>query len=260
MKQKHLLILLLFVLINTGVISAQHEEKYKIHDEKRPQPTVVAHSSFSRLATAPSDAIILFDGSDLSEWVSSTTGEKAKWTVRNNYFEVKKKTGGIRTMKEFGDVQLHIEWASPKEIEGESQGRGNSGVFFMAKPDVSYGYEVQVLDSYKNPTYPDGQASAIYGQYPPQYNASAPAGEWQTYDIIFLRPRFDESGNLEKPAYLTVLHNGVLVHNNRELLGPTTHKVRMDYSAHPDRLPISLQDHGNPVRFRNIWVRDLENK
>ena len=260
MKTTLYLFLSFFFLGGTVFISAQSKEDYKIHDETRPQPTVVSHSSFSRMATAPSDAIILFDGKDLSQWISSNDGKNAKWTVRNNYFEVKKKTGGIRTVKEFGDVQLHIEWASPKKIEGKSQQRGNSGVFFMAKPDVSYGYEVQVLDSYNNQTYPDGQASAIYGQYPPQYNASAPAGEWQTYDIIFLRPRFDKSGNLESPAYLTVLHNGVLVHNHRALLGPTTHKVRTDYSAHPDRLPISLQDHGNPVRFRNIWVRDLERK
>ncbi|MBF88836.1 MAG: hypothetical protein CMG75_04095 [Candidatus Marinimicrobia bacterium] len=256
--QKNFLLLSLFLLVHTGFLIAQSQESYKIHDEKRPQPKVVAHSSFSRMATAPSDAIILFDGKDLSEWVSSNDGKKAPWAVHNNYFEVIKKTGGIRTVKEFGDVQLHIEWAAPKKIEGKSQGRGNSGVFFMAKPNVSYGYEVQVLDSYNNPTYPDGQASAIYGQYPPDYNATAPTGEWQTYDIIFLRPRFDKSGNLEKPAYLTVFHNGVLVHNHRKLLGPTTHKVRKEYSAHPKRLPISLQDHGNPVRFRNIWVRDLE--
>jgi len=260
MKQMHAIYLSIFFMVNSISILAQPQESYKIHDKNRPQPKVVSHSSFSRMATAPSDAIVLFDGSDLSEWVSSSNGKKDKWTVRDNYFEVKKKTGGIQTVKEFGDVQLHIEWASPKKIEGEGQSRGNSGVFFMAKPDVSYGYEVQVLDSYENSTYPDGQASAIYGQFPPEFNASASPGEWQTYDIIFIRPRFDESGNLEKPAYLTVLHNGVLVHYSRELLGPTTHKVRTDYSAHPDRLPIALQDHGNPVRYRNIWVRDLEDQ
>ena len=253
---RHFSILLLF---NLGILQSQPKEKYKIHDENRPQPEVVTHSSFSRMATPPSDAIVLFDGTDLSEWVNSSGSKKTQWKLGDNYFEVRKKTGAIQTVQEFGDVQLHIEWSSPKNIEGEGQGRGNSGVFFMAKPNVSHGYEVQILDSYKNPVYPDGQASAIYGQYPPAYNASAPPGEWQTYDIIFIRPRLDESGKLIRAAYLTVLHNGVLVHYNRELLGPTTHKVRTAYSAHPNRLPIALQDHGNPVRYRNIWVRDLEN-
>lgn len=258
MKKIHIRCISILILSNAVLLYAQSKEKYKIHDKNRPQPEIVTHSSFSRMATLPSDAVILFDGTDLSEWVSSSSGKKAQWIVGDNYFEVRKKTGGIQTVREFGDVQMHIEWSTPNKIEGEGQGRGNSGVFFMAKTGVAHGYEVQVLDSYQNPTYPDGQASAIYGQYPPAYNVSAPPGEWQTYDIIFIRPRFDKSGKLMKPAYLTVFHNGVVVHNHRELLGPTTHKVRTAYSAHPDRLPIALQDHGNPVRYRNIWVRDLE--
>ena len=258
MKILHIRYLIILMLAHFALINGQGQVTYNIHDENRPQPKVVMPSSFSSMAEPPSDAIVLFGGRDLSEWVSSSNN-KAKWLVQDNYFEVRKKTGKISTVREFGDVQIHLEWATPKTIEGKGQGRGNSGVFFMSKSGVSHGYEVQVLDSYNNATYPDGQASAIYGQYPPAVNASAEPGVWQTYDIIFLRPRFDNSGKLEKPAYLTVLHNGVLVHSNREVLGPTTHKVRTNYSAHPDRLPIALQDHGNPVRYRNIWVRDLEN-
>ena len=258
MKQLTIRLFFIFTVCSASLLSAQNGEKYKIHDKERPQPEAVTHSTFSRMANPPSDAVVLFDGTDLSEWVSSSNGKKARWPLGKNFFEVKKKTGGIRTVREFGDLQLHIEWSAPNKIEGEGQGRGNSGVFFIGKSDVSYGYEVQVLDSYQNQTYPDGQASAIYGQYPPYYNATAPPGEWQTYDIIFIRPRFDKSGKLLSPAYITVIHNGVVVHHNRELLGPTTHKVRTDYSFHPDRLPIALQDHGNPVRYRNIWVRDLE--
>ena len=247
------------VLVQFSSVQGQTKENYSIHDETRPQPDIVDPSSFSLMASPPSDAIVLFDGTSLSEWVSSRKDrKKANWLIKDQYFEVTQKTGGIQTFKNFGNVQLHIEWASPEKIEGKGQGRGNSGVFFMAKPGVSYGYEVQVLDSYENLTYPDGQAAAIYGQYPPMVNASTQSGKWQTYDIIFIRPRFDETGNLVQPAYLTVFHNGVLVHHNRELMGPTTHKVRTDYSAHPARLPILLQDHGNPVRYRNIWVRDLE--
>ena len=249
-------VVLLTVLITQ--IQAQENKKYKIHDENRPRPDSVTPSTFSQMATPPSDAIILFDGKDLSEWQSGGKGKKnVKWKIMDNFFEVKKGTGSIRTKKEFGDVQLHIEWATPIKIDGESQGRGNSGVFFMTGGG-GYGYEVQVLDSYNNPTYADGQASAIYGQYPPTVNASAKPGEWQTYDIIFIRPRFGELGNLLQPSYLTVFHNGILVHHYRELMGPTSHSVRTNYSAHPDRLPISLQDHGNPVRYKNIWVRDLE--
>jgi hypothetical protein len=165
--------------------------------------------------------------------------------------EVVAGTGDIATARGFGDVQLHIEWATPTPPHGESQERGNSGVFLMGR------YEVQVLDSYNNKTYPDGQASALYGQYPPLVNASRPPGEWQSYDIVFRRPRFDAQGKLLKPARVTVFHNGVLVQDDVELTGPTAHQRRPPYEAHPERLPIKLQDHGNPIRFRNIWLREL---
>ena len=159
---------------------------------------------------------------------------------------------GISTRDGFGDAQLHVEWMSPVPVAGESQDRGNSGVFLMGR------YEVQVLDSYDNATYPDGQAGAVYGQYPPLVNASRPPGEWQMYDIIFHRPRFDAQGKVTQPARMTVLHNGVLVQDNVVLSGPTGHTRRPPYEKHDDRLPIGLQDHGQRVRFRNIWIRDLE--
>ena len=178
--------------------------------------------------------------------------EPAKWKVEGGYLEVVAKTGAIRTRQEFGDCQLHVEWASPAMVVGVSQERGNSGVFLM---DI---YEVQVLDCYNNKTYADGSTASLYGQYPPLVNACRKPGEWQTYDIIFHRPRFDAAGKTVSPARFTVLHNGVLVQDNVELTGPTAHKARPPYKAHADKLPLSLQDHGNPVRFRNIWLRPLE--
>ena len=164
---------------------------------------------------------------------------------------VKQGTGNIRTRAHFGDCQLHVEFASPEVVKGDGQGRGNSGVFLMGL------YEVQVLDSYENVTYADGQASAAYGQFPPLVNAARPPGQWQTYDIIFTRPRFDDRGEVTAPARLTVLHNGVLVQNHVELVGPTGWLKREPYTRHEDKLPLSLQDHGNPVRYRNLWVREL---
>jgi hypothetical protein len=160
-------------------------------------------------------------------------------------------SGFIHTRQPFGDCQLHVEFAEPVPAVGESQERGNSGVFLMGL------YEIQVLDSYQNKTYADGQASGVYGQFPPQVNASLPPGQWQMYDIIFHSPHFDQDGKLLRPARFTVLHNGVLVQDNVELSGPTAHHQRPPYKATPDKLPLSLQDHGNPVRFRNIWIREL---
>ncbi|MEW5900336.1 MAG: DUF1080 domain-containing protein [Acidobacteriota bacterium] len=199
---------------------------------------------------APSDAVVLFDGKDLSQWEDGKAGP-AKWKVESGYMEVVAKTGSIRTKRGFGDCQLHVEWATPAAVSGEGQGRGNSGVFLM---DI---YEVQVLDSYENQTYADGMAAAIYGQYPPLVNACRKPGEWQSFDINFHRPRFDAEGKAVSPARMTVFHNGVLVHDNVELTGPTAHKARPPYKAHADKLPISLQDHGNPTRYRNIWLREL---
>jgi hypothetical protein len=226
-------------------------EKWAIHDMDRPLPPVVDPGPAGPPAVAPSDAVVLFNGSDLAQW-EDAKGEPAKWKVEGGYMEVVAKTGSIRTKKGFGDCQLHIEWATPVVVSGEGQERGNSGVFLMDT------YEIQVLDSYENRTYADGQAAAIYGQYPPLANACRKPGEWQAYDIVFHRPRFAADGALVQPARLAVFHNGVLVHDNDVLTGPTAHKARPPYKAHADRLPLSLQDHGNPTRFRNIWLRELE--
>jgi 3-keto-disaccharide hydrolase len=198
----------------------------------------------------PSDAVVLFDGKDLSRWHSREGGE-AKWLVKDGYAEVVAKAGPIVTRDEFGDCQLHIEWASPAEVKGEGQGRGNSGVFLMDR------YEVQVLDSFENKTYAHGQAAAIYKQYPPLVNASRKPGEWQSYDIVFHAPRFNEDGRVIDRARMTVFHNGVLVQNGVELLGDTPHMRPAVYIAHGPKGPLSLQDHGNPVRYRNIWIRPL---
>lgn len=200
----------------------------------------------------PSDAIVLFDGTDLSAWTSATNGGgDAAWQVENGAMTVVPGTGNIKTRQAFGDVQLHIEWRTPEEIEGNGQGRGNSGVFLQEM------YEVQVLDSWQNETYSNGQAGSIYKQKAPAVNASKAPGEWQTYDIIFESPRFDDDGELIKPAYVTVHHNGVLIHHRFELEGPTEYIGLPEYSQHPQELPIVLQDHSNPVSFRNIWVREL---
>lgn len=194
----------------------------------------------------PSDAIVLFDGKDLSKW-RGESGGPARWKIENGYIEVTK-TGSILTKDEFGDVQLHIEWATPSEVSGEGQGRGNSGVYFQGR------YEVQVLDSFKNPTYPDGQAAAIYKIAAPLVNASRKPGQWQTYDIIFRAPSKDPDGKL-RPGFLTVFHNGVLVQDHVPLQGEATTAAK--FSGVTAKGPLLLQDHGNPVRYRNIWIRPL---
>lgn len=238
---------------SAGSPPGQVDEKWGIHDRNRPNPAIITPGTASTQEKAgqpPSDAIVLFGGNDLSHWVSAKGGP-APWKVGDGYFEAVAKSGAIQTQQGFGDCQLHVEWAAPDPPHGEDQDRGNSGVFLMGL------YEIQVLDSYKNVTYADGQAAAAYGQYPPLVNASRPPGQWQTYDIIFRRPRFDKDGKVLRPAYVTVLHNGVLVQDRVALTGPTTHKARPPYKAHADKLPISLQDHDHPVRFRNIWIREL---
>jgi hypothetical protein len=245
------ILIFLVGLYSNGQTAKQKVEKWKVHDQERPMPPVVDPGPASKPVPAPSDAIILFDGKDLSQWTNGK-GQPARWKVENGYMEVVKETGSILTKQKFGDCQLHVEWASPFVVKGESQERGNSGVFLMNI------YEIQVLDCYYNKTYADGMTAAIYAQYPPTVNACRPPGEWQTFEIIFRRPRFDDKGQLIGPAWMTVFHNNILVHNNAELIGPTVNKARPPYKAHPDRLSISLQDHGNPVRFRNIWIRDLE--
>jgi len=210
-----------------------------------PEPPVVTagQAGPQALRLPPSDAIVLFDGTDLDQWVG---GEH--WEIKDGY-AITRRTD-IQTKQGFGDCQLHIEFATPEKIEGSGQGRGNSGVYLMNQ------YEVQVLDSWENPTYFDGQAASIYKQSPPIVNASRPPGQWQEFDIIFTAPRFDEDGTLTSPAYITVLHNGVLVQNHFEVQGKTLWDAAPHYEAHPDKLPIKLQFHGNETRFRNIWVRE----
>jgi hypothetical protein len=230
-------------------------EGWAQHDLKRPQPPVVDPGTgvpAEPPGRPPSDAIVLFDGRDLSAWKSQTGGGAAPWKVADGAFEVVKGTGGIETRRSFGDVQLHIEWMTPDPPKGEGQDRGNSGVFFGGGR-----YEIQVLDSYGNRTYPDGQAGALYGQYPPLVNACRPPGRWQAYDIVYEAPRFDASGAVQERARVTVFQNGVVVQHAMEFIGPATNRVRTPYSAHPGMLPIGLQDHGHPVRFRNVWVREL---
>jgi 3-keto-disaccharide hydrolase len=229
---------------------SQSPAQWKAHDMNRPRPPIIKPSDQKLPIQPPSDAVILFDGRDLSQW-RSDDGSPAKWVAANGYMESVKGSGYIFSRRTVGDFQLHVEWAAPVPAMGKSQGRGNSGVFLMGQ------YEIQVLDSYENDTYPDGQAASVYGQYPPLVNVCRPPGEWQSYDIVFRRPRFDRNGGLLKAARVTLLHNGVLVQDNVELWGPTNWLQHSPYFAHPDRLPISLQDHGNPVRFRNIWLREL---
>jgi hypothetical protein len=218
---------------------------YRVHDPGRPHPPVVAPAA--QPGGAPSDATVLFGGKGLSQW----TAAKAPWKVENGYIEVVAGGGNLSTRERFGDVQLHVEWAAPARVRGTSQNRGNSGIFLQGR------YEVQVLDSSGNPTYADGQAGAIYGQWPPLVNPARRPGEWQAYDIVFEAPRF-ENGVLLRPAYLTVFLNGVLLHHRQELMGPTVHRTLARYAPHDAEGPLVLQDHGEPVRFRNIWIRRLK--
>jgi hypothetical protein len=219
------------------------------HSMERPRPPVVDPGPYAGPAPAPSDAIVLFAGADLAAWWAPG-GAEARWAVRDGCIEVVPGTGDMRTRRGFGDVQLHIEFAAPSPPAGEGQDRGNSGVFLMER------YEVQVLDSYRSDTYPDGQAGALYGQFPPLVNPARPPGEWNVFDIVFRAPRFDDGGSLQSPARFSVLMNGVLIHDDRALVGPTGHGARRPYDPHDARAPIALQDHGSPVRFRNIWVRE----
>jgi hypothetical protein len=234
-----------------AVAGAQAQPRWRAHDIERPRPVVISPPGQSLPVPPPSDAIVLFDGSSLEGW-EATDGSPTRWVIENGNMESVAGAGYIQTKQRFGDIQLHVEWAAPVPAMGQSQGRGNSGVFLMGL------YEVQVLDSYENDTYPDGQASAIYGQYPPLVNASRPPGEWQSYDIVWRRPRFAADGQLLASARVTVIHNGVLVQDNVELWGPTAWLEHLPYEAHADRLPLAFQDHGNPVLFRNVWVRELD--
>jgi len=225
-----------------------------VHDPNRPQPPLVTPGTFStqeQPGKPPSDAVVLFDGTDLSKWEADEgDGVPTKWIVKDGAMECVPKSGYIRTKAKLGDIQLHVEWAAPTKVEGESQGRGNSGVFLMGL------VEVQVLDNYNNPTYADGFAGAVYGVNPPFANALLPPGQFQAYDIVFRRPIYKEGKQLD-PGYVTVFENGVLVQDNTMLEGGTGHMARSKPGPFPEAGPLKLQDHGNPVRFRNIWYRPL---
>jgi hypothetical protein len=214
-----------------------------------PEPAIVSAPA----GGIPSDAIVLLDGKNLDAWESAKTpGTPCPWKLEGDVMVVTPKSGYVRTKQSFGDIQLHLEFRTPAEVKGNSQERGNSGVFFMEL------YEVQVLDSYNNKTYVNGQAGAVYKQHIPLVNASRGPGEWQTYDIVFVAPRFGADGQLLKPARVTVFHNNVLVQHDVEIKGPTVHRGTPPYAAHSAKLPLSLQDHNNPLGFRNIWVRELQ--
>ncbi len=237
MTRKFLLGLVAIFLTATTVAWQTQEYKSGV---VWPEPPVIDPGSPDR---PPSDAIVLFDGKSLDGWQNGD-----KWKIEDG---VATAAGGTITSKQkFGDCQLHVEFATPEEVKGSGQGRGNSGIYLMSR------YEVQVLDSHDNQTYFDGQCGAIYKEQPPMVNACRKPGEWQTYDIIFNAPRFDADGSLETPGYVTVLHNGVLLHNHFELLGATSYTEPPRYVAHADREPLQIQFHGNPVRFRNIWLRE----
>ncbi len=233
-------------------------QPWKIHDIRRPHPPVVTPgelSTYEKPGTAPSDAIVLFDGTDLSQWAhldKDMPNEliEAQWKIQNGYFEITPGFGSLQTLEGFGSCHLHIEWQAPAQVRGEGQNRGNSGIKFMSS------FEIQILDSFNNRTYADGQAGAIYGQYPPMVNAARKPGEWQVYDILFIAPKFSLDGKLERPASATVMHNGIFVQNAREYAGPSGAHGAM-YSPLTPAAPIMLQDHGCPVRFRNIWVRNI---
>ena len=230
-------------------------EKYGPNDRSRPEPPIITPGTASTQdhpGKPPSDAVVLFNGKDLSNWESAKDGGPAKWTVGDGFFATVPGTGYIRTKQAFGDCQLHVEWSAPNPPHGQDQDRGNSGVFLQGL------YEIQVLDSYDNVTYADGEAAAVYGQFPPQVNAARKPGEWQTYDIVFHGPRFAASGTLLRKANITVFFNGVLVQDHVEPTGPTEHHQRPPYKPTPEKLPLALQDHNHPVRYRNLWIRELK--
>jgi hypothetical protein len=229
-------------------------QKWKVHDAARPRPPKVTPGLPLLNEAPPSDALVLFDGKDLSQW--TTTGrfgaaQAPRWKVENGYVEIVPHSGRLVTKEKFGDIQLHLEWMVPKGVEGAGQSRGNSGVELMMR------YEIQVLESNENLTYADGQAASIYGQWPPLVNATRPQGEWNVYDIFFEAPRF-EGEKLVKPGFVTVVHNGVLVHHRQEILGAATHRRVAKYTPHGAEEPLSLQDHDQVVRYRNIWIRRLK--
>jgi 3-keto-disaccharide hydrolase len=246
---RRILIVASSVCALSGLALAQERVPGQVPDPKKEPPIVTPGTS---PGAPPSDAIVLFDGKDLSQWASQKDpASPAPWAVGDGVITVKPGSGAIQTRRGFGSCQLHIEFATPAEVKGDGQGRGNSGVFLMGV------YELQVLDSYQNKTYFHGQAGAIYKQHAPLVNASRKPGEWQTYDVVFHAPTFDADGKLIQRATFTVLHNGVLIQDHVIVMGVTSHDKPPYYEAHPDHMPLALQDHNNPTRFRNIWIREL---
>ncbi len=230
--------------------SADNAFKWKVHDMDRPLPTTVTPGDFCSHG-APSDAIVLFAGSSTDNLVRAGTDQPISWRVEGNELVVAQGGGDIATRESFGDCQLHVEWMVPAERECKGQAGCNSGVFFMSQ------YEVQILQSLDNRTYADGSAGSLYGQYPPMVNPCKPKGEWNAYDIVFRAPHFNVDGSLAHAATVTVFFNGVLVQDNSAILGSTAHMQRAKYTQHAERLPIKFQDHGDPLRFRNMWVREI---
>ena len=262
---RHPFSILTLLITSVAVCAAQNHDlgydntpsypgsKWRVHDSSRPRPEMVTPGSCNGpSAKPPADADVIFDGTNTSKLVTIQKGQAGpvSWKVENGYMEVIPRMGGVTTKESFGDMQLHVEWASQSVIQGTSQNRGNSGIMIMGQ------YEVQVLDSYDNPTYADGQAASIYGQYPPIVNASCKPGEWQAYDIFFEAPKF-EGDKLVKPAYVTVVHNGILVQNHEQILGTTPHASVGTYKAHGE-LPLELQNHNTSVRYRSLWIRRLK--
>lgn len=246
MKKRN--VLLAAGLLSSSFLFAQNTGAPKLTEVWNPVPKVVTPGKTPQ--DAPSDAIVLFNGKDLSNFKSKNGGD-AKWVVKDGYMMVKGGTGDIVTKQGFGDCQLHIEWKTPDTVKGDGQGRGNSGIFLMGR------YELQVLDNFNNRTYSNGQAGSMYKQNMPLVNVCRKPGEWQTYDVIFTAPRFNNDSTLQSPARITVLQNGVLVQSNFTLWGGTEYIGIPKYTMHADKEPITLQDHGNPVCFRNIWIREL---
>jgi len=226
----------------------QPDGKWHVHDPARPQPPVVTPGTFSQMAPPPSDAIVLFDGKDLSHW-TDRKGNPPPWTIEDGVMVSAK--SDIQSKEQFGDLQLHLEFREPNPPKGDGQSRGNSGVFLMGQ------YEIQVLDCYQNKTYADGATGGIYGQHPALANACLPPGEWQTYDIVFNVPHFDDDGKVVTPGYVTVIHNGVVLQNHQAIRGATNWKSPGKYTAHGPTGPLALQFHNNAVSFRNIWVRSV---
>ena len=239
------------LLISFATVAQQAGKDPTLTEVWEPVPTVVDPGpALAQPLPPPADATVLFDGSGLSAW-ESAAGGAAGWSVADGALTVKPQAGNIKTRQSFGDCQLHVEWRAPAQVKGEGQGRGNSGIFLLGL------YELQVLDSYQNRTYANGQAGSIYKQLIPLANAARPPGQWQSYDVIFTAPRFNEAGRCTTPAYVTVLHNGVLVQNHAALWGPTEYIGLPVYKPHPARLPLQLQDHGDLVSYRNVWIRPL---